>query len=263
MSHHIENYTNKYNDIVIKIGTNFDDNAENKMKLELLLENYDPKIGYILHIHENVKISIMTSLPKGEFEHITTKKEVLVFGNNRVIKKSPLLVDGETSGSITVLRVENNNIEYVVYVKDRTKDRLTNPAGTRDLNETFMECASRECWEETSVRPKENELKEIGSFDFTSHIFEVNWIGRAKVFSTPTIHLSNDEFKTLQTFECDEISNVYYVPIENGVINWNSITKEGHLLSEHHKLCANYAISNGSYDWEKESPNYLKNFILF
>lgn len=259
----IEDYINKYNDVVIKIKYDYDKYVENKKELEDILKDYDPKVGYILHIHKNVKISIMSSLPKGEFEYITTKKGVLIFGNKRVIEKSPLLVNGETSGSITVLRVENNNIEYVVCVKDRTKDKLTNPAGTRDLNETFIECASRECWEETSVRPKENELKQIGSFDFTSHIFEVKWIGRAKVFSTPTIHLSNDEFKTLQTFECDEISNVYCIPIENGVINWDNVIKEGHLLSDHHKLCAKYAVSNGSYDWEKEKPNYLKNFILF
>jgi len=261
--YNIDNYTNKYGDFVIKIDSEYDDNVENKHDLEDLLKDYDPKIGYIIHIHGDVKLWIFNSFPKGEFEYITTRNGVFVYGNKTVIEKSPLIVNEGISGSITVLIVENNFKKYAVYVKDKTKDYLTNPAGTRDLNEKYIDCASRECWEETSIRPSTESLKQIGSFDFTYRVFEVDWPGKAKVYTTPIIHLSDYEFDTLQKFECDEISDVYCIPIENDIINWETVTNAGHLLSDHHKLCSNYAVLNGDYDWKKETPNYLKNFILF
>jgi 8-oxo-dGTP pyrophosphatase MutT (NUDIX family) len=264
----IENYTNKYGDIVIKIDSEYDENVENKHDFEDLLKDYDPKVGYILHIHGDVKLWIINSFPKGEFKYITTRNGMFVYGNDRVIEKSPLLVDEETSGSITVLTVEYENTKHIVFVKDRTKNRWTNPAGTRDLNESFEECSSRECWEETGIRPSINLLKQVGCFDFSSRIFEVDWPGKARVFMTPVIHTSDEEFNALLNFECDEISDVYCIPIilvdNKEIIDWEStIINDGHLLSEHHKLCADYVISKGTWDWEKQKPEYLTNFSLF
>ena len=185
-----------------------------------------------------------------------------VFANAKAIEKCPVVnKDGETSGSVFVAYVSFNGDEYVLFVKDRTKNYITNPSGSRNIGEEFLDCAVRECEEETSLVFDKHSVREIGSFDHSAWSFDVQWPGKSKVFCSGLKNISQEEFERLTAFECDEIEKVLFIPVEKDGIKW-SVVKGKFYFSTHHKICAEFAVSGGMRGTDWSGLKYLKNFKL-
>lgn len=168
---------NKYDDVVI-----ISDDTESVQKA---LKDYSSNIGWIFHLKQ-------VPLLPDDVQLIHTRPDgVKIYANERAIRKSPPLVRSvgtnelETSGSIFVLHLcDHDGQEYVVFVKDRTKNYITNPAGSRDAGEEFRVCGIRECWEETSYRvPDDKHVLEIGSFECVIFFLFSSFISRSNKIS--------------------------------------------------------------------------------
>ena len=257
--------TNRYGDILLKVPNNMG-NLEEHYFLEQEIV-YDPKQGYIVHLE--VSDETVPLIPE-DFRFITVRKidgfKKAIYANECVINKCPKIIDDAVTGAVVVLTVSldtNPGTLNVVFVKDRTKDKLTNPAGTMDNNETHIQCAIRECYEETGIRLNKD-LRQIGSLEYIANVFEIKWPGTGIIYYTHAI-LTETEMNALVNFSCDEIEKVYVYPVTSdaGV----DITEiDGIPISKHHQVAANHAISKitgKKYDWRSESLNYLKDFRLF
>lgn len=210
---------------------------------------------YILHI--NCENDHIETIPN--FVYITKRNNIAVYANESVIKKCPKLINETVSGSTVVLQVKYDDTLYNVFVKDRTKKFITNPAGTLEHNESYEKCASRECKEETGLDVEISEKDLIGTFGYIYTLFEMKWPGEAKIYKCVKT-ISKDEFESLKGFECDEIEKVYLVQ-SHLLENVGEMTLDGVPVSSHHLLAARYV--QFKVDWEVEKPTYLKDFKLF
>lgn len=238
---------NVYGDTLVEIDS---EDVLNKFLSEL---NEDTLTPYIIHYH--CESETPNIIPK--FKYITYRNGVNVYANDAVIKKCPKLIKGMVSGSTVSLQVKYEDVVYHVFVKDRTKKYITNPAGTLEYNETHEQCASRECKEETGLNVEITEKDLIGSFGYTYTLFEMKWPGEAKIYKCIK-KLTKDEFEMMKTFECDEIEKVHLVPSQS---LQKELSIDGVPISAHHLLIARFVQS--PFDWEPEKPTYLNNFKLF
>lgn len=78
------------------------------------------------------------------------------------------------------------------------------PAGTVDANETPLQCAKRECEEETGF--KANKIESLGRFvvapaELNGHVF----LYRVSKLKATQMNLDEDEFITIKTFETSTV----------------------------------------------------------
>ena len=258
--------TNKYGDILLTVPHDKGNLVEYFETLEV---PYDSTKGYIVHLE--VRDETLPTFPD-DFRYITAREEngrkFVVYGNDHVIASSPKVIDEEVNGAVVVLTVSLDTSPgelYVVFVKDRTKRYWTNPSGTKEPGETYVQCAIRECKEETGVSPNTT-FKQIGDLQFKYSVFEVIWNGGAMIYSTHAV-LSAAQFEALKQFNCDEIGKVQVIPVSpSEPINIDNITSiDGDPVSAHHLLAAQFAVHRGSkdIDWESKYPDYLEGFRLY
>lgn len=243
----IKKTINIYGDTLVEI------NSEDALNVFLTDIKENTQSPYIIHYKSNnTKPEIILN-----FKHITYRKGIHVYANDAVIKKCPKLINEHVSGSAVVLQVKYEDSLYNVFVKDRTKKYITNPAGTLEYNESYEKCAIRECKEETGLNVDINESDMIGSFGYVYTLFEMKWPGEAKIYKCIK-EVTKEEFNTLKSFECDEIEKIHLVPSHS---LQKELSIEGVPISAHHLLAARYVHFN--IDWESEKPTYLIDFKLF
>lgn len=238
---------NIYGDSLVEI------NSKDQLNTFLCEISNDNSTPYIIHFTSTSEDK--DSIPN--FTHITYRNGINVYANQAVIKKCPKLINERVSGSTVVLQVKYEDTLYNVFVKDRTKKYITNPAGTLEYNETHEKCASRECKEETGLNIEINEKDLIGSFGYVYTLFEMKWPGEARIYKCIKT-ITKDEYESLKTFECDEIEKVHLVPSDSLE---KDMSIDGVSISGHHLLAARYV--QFQIEWEPEKPTYLTDFKLF
>jgi len=245
-------FVNKYGDTLLKVtkGTRelnnyFDANG-----------GYDPSKGYIVHSPSFLGSIVCCSNSDSPMKLVAQTNDVFAYANEAVTKKCPKLINNQVSGSTVVLKVVVGSEKYSIFVKDRTKGYITNPAGTLEYNESFIDCAIRECYEETGLKVQIATTNEIGSFGYNYTLFELQWGGLAKIYET-TVELTYAEFGDLLNYQCDEIEKVYAVKNLEKSMKLDNIP-----ISDHHLLASRF--SDDKYlHWETETPTYLRDFQLY
>lgn len=280
----IESYVNKYNDIVLKIPSNLSNIQEHYFDANHI--RYDPCQGYIVHLElcdETVPLfpedfsfvstrNVSTTNNASTTNNTSTNsniKTIYIYANECVLNKCPEIVDNKVSGSTVVTTVstsESPTNVYLVLVKDRTKDKLTNPCGTKNSRESYEECAERELREETNLRLF-SKLIEIGSMTYIANVHDFKWDGDSMIYYTH-VFLTEKRLLELKSYSCDEIEKVCVYPITIGewIKKENVESFTSFKVSNHHLVSANHALGKlwgKKYDWESEYESYLKEFKLY
>jgi 8-oxo-dGTP pyrophosphatase MutT (NUDIX family) len=257
---------NKYGDTLLRFEENDPTTAvQNYFKS---IGGYDATKGYILHF-----MGYSIGFDYTDFKYITMHQrsadeiKIIVYANEAVTKKCPKIINNQVSGSSIVLNVgvDNSDVIYSVFVKDRTKTYITNPAGTLEFGESHLDCAIRECREETGLTIDLGESNQIGSFTYNYNLFELPFTGQAKIYMAYK-NITQSEFNNLLKYECDEIEKVYVIPMES-LIHMTKVELNNIPLSSHHLLAARYVAiaqldSMIVFDWKSLVPDYLKDFEL-
>src|SRR5581483_7748954 len=130
---------NRFNDVIITAQQNID---ELTGYLQTLINN-----GECLILRLNSKLPQLLY----DFQFITYYQGLYIYANTEALNACPQIVDNKLYGSILATFIRINEDLFFVLVKDRTKQYLTNPGGSRNLNETNDQCACRELYEETGI----------------------------------------------------------------------------------------------------------------
>lgn len=251
---------NRYNDVFLQVPSHLANLQEHYFEKEGV--KYDPNQGYVVHF--DVSSAGCTPLVPNDFRYITTRDNKAIYVNNTAFEKAPKIINNAVSGAVMVLTVSletSPSRMNVVFVKDRTKSYYTNPAGSREPNESFEQCAIRETFEETGVRVN-TALTQIGSFGYLPFVFEMKWDGIAIIYHAHAT-LKDVDFEHLKQFSCDEIEKVHVEPVTKNGIEISKI--EDVPISDHHRLAANYILAKNrgeKLDWKADAPTYLKDFKL-
>jgi 8-oxo-dGTP pyrophosphatase MutT (NUDIX family) len=154
-------------------------------------------------------------IPDG-LETLYESSDLSFYVNPKCRTKCPSIQrDGRIVGSAIVVMI---NCDRAVMVRDRTRDYLTVPCGSCELDESFISAAVRECFEETGIVLNESAVKgpfaeTISDITYYDTRFRVNTL-----WHYATVSLSSEEIEKLSSFSNEEIECVV-VPRVNGQTN--------------------------------------------
>jgi len=190
-----------------------------------------------------------------------------IYGNDVIRNKCPVVNPhgifelNEIAGSTLIVIITTpSNLRYALIVKDRTKPYLTNPTGTCNKNETYLDCAIRETYEETGIKIN-SKIAAFGEFEFDHWCYGVKFLGKTKAFYCCT-ELSDDTILNYQ-YQDHEIEKIYFAPVNEDYV----IQKvDGIDVSLHHSLLISYItnkLQHKDFDWKSQVPSYIKNMNLY
>src|SRR3989304_7901099 len=133
---------NKHNDIILKSTNSYD--------VYNYLDCYYNK--------DNVTIILCRQKLKQQlcdFRYITRINNVFLYTNSIGYLRCPAIYNNRTAGIVVVILTLIRGEVYYVLVKDVGKNNMNCVQGSKmyknDVYETYLECAKRECYEETGI----------------------------------------------------------------------------------------------------------------
>lgn len=115
------------------------------------------------------------------------------------------------TGGCMVVFVEKNNKLYVTLVKVKGRPYIMNPAGHRNIGESYEKCAIRETKEETNIDIPIENVKPLATWTFNTGFGGLKWIGKTKAFYGITKCPNGFNFDTGTEPTIDELPKTYFM----------------------------------------------------
>jgi ADP-ribose pyrophosphatase YjhB (NUDIX family) len=240
---------NKYGDILY-INSSFVDYQD----------HYDSRKPIVL------KFAYPIELPFYDFEFSFVHDSHFIYLNQKAKKLiPPISTNGYIESSIIVFCLMDRNEKYYLMVKDKYKKFLTCPGGSKQsIQESFLDCAIRELYEETSIRC--NQLREFGTFSHKHSMFSMNMNGLTKVYYGQ-MNVNKHQLQQIKNYTNEEIEKVILVSSSQ----LDTILKSKSILEykfyRHHVVYMKYMdmyYKKLNYDWIKDiEPEFRSELFLY
>lgn len=118
-------------------------------------------------------------------------------------------IDHKGAAAMIPVNKDGNILMVSQYRNAINRDTLEIPAGGMNLGETMLECAMRECEEETGYRPKNAEHL-IDIYTTVAFCNEKIGIFYTEELETTKQHLDDDEYINVKAYPIDELIQMIY-----------------------------------------------------